>query len=338
MPWEPNYSHIYAEEEALREPFAQSVLKRLPKAKVVEIENYKQVFNRPAQDYHLQKQSPKLILAMKKDNFLYDGSAFVQNHQNPNFYYNALSLNCVYDCAYCYLQGMYNSANQVLFVNLEKYFRETDEAIKNRKDFSQPLYLCISYDTDLLGFESIAPYSQKWIEYAADKSDLLIELRTKSTNFAAIQNIPANPSTILAWSLSPETVAQKYEIKAPPLRSRVKAVKKVMQAGWKVRICIDPILPVSDWKEVYQDFVESISELLSEENLVDIHIGVFRMNSGYFQNIRKRRPPNELYYRNWEHKDGAVTHSIGEREALTGHVFKLLSDHVSSDQIQVWET
>ena len=338
MSLEPNYSHIYAEDEALQEPFAQSILERLPKATVVEIQNYKQVFSRPAQDYHLQKQSPKLILAMKKDNFLYDGSAFVQNHQNPNFYYNALSLNCVYDCSYCYLQGMYNSANQVLFVNLEEYFQQTDEAIKERKDLNQPLYLCISYDTDLLGFESIAPFSQKWINYAADKPDLLIELRTKSANFAAIQNIPANPSTILAWSLSPDMVAQKYEIKAPPLRSRVKALKKAMEAGWKVRICIDPILPIPDWEKTYQEFVESISGLLSHKSLLDVHIGVFRMNSGYFQNIRKRRPPNDLYYRNWEHKDGAVTHSEDERTALVGHVNKLLLDHTLADKIHVWET
>jgi len=338
MPWEPKYSHVYIEKEALEEEMTKDILQKLPKAKVVEIENYKQVFNRPAQDYHLQKQSPKLILAVKKDNFLYDGSAFVQNHQNPNFYYNALSLNCVYDCAYCYLQGMYNSANQVLFVNLEEYFRCTDAAIENRKDPSQPLYLCISYDTDLLGFESIAPYSRKWIEYAAEKPDLLIELRTKSANFAAIQDLPANPSTILAWSLSPEVVAQKYELKTPPLRARVKALKKAMEAGWKVRICIDPILPVADWKMVYQEFLDSISECLSHDNLFDIHLGVFRMNSGYFQNIRKRRPSQDLFYRNWEHKDGSVTHAEGERKALTDYVSELLKGHVTAEKIQVWES
>ncbi len=306
MPWEPKYSHVYIEKEALEEEMTKDILQKLPKAKVVEIENYKQVFNRPAQDYHLQKQSPKLIL--------------------------------VYDCAYCYLQGMYNSANQVLFVNLEEYFRSTDAAIENRKEPTQPLYLCISYDTDLLGFESIAPYSRKWIEYAAEKPDVLIELRTKSANFAAIQDLPANPSTILAWSLSPEVVAQKYELKTPPLRARVKALKKAMEAGWKVRICIDPILPVTDWESVYQEFVDSISELLSNNNLLDIHLGVFRMNSGYFQNIRKRRPPQDLFYRNWEHKDGSVTHAEEERKALTDYVSEVLKGHVPSEMIQVWES
>jgi len=338
MPWEPNYSHLYIEQEALDKPFTKDIRQRLPKAKIVEIENYKQVFNRPAQNYHLQKQSPKLILAVKKDNFLYDGSAFVQNHQNPNFYYNALSLNCVYDCAYCYLQGMYNSANQALFVNLEEYFQSTDAAIQNRKDPSQPLYLCISYDTDLLGFESIAPYSRKWIGYAAEKPDLLIELRTKSANFSAIQDLPANPSTILAWSLSPEIVAKNYEIKAPSPKARIKALQKAVEAGWKVRICIDPILPVPDWQKVYREFVGTLAELLSSNTLLDIHLGVFRMNSSYFQNIRKRRQPKDLFYRNWEHKDGAVTHTENEREALTNYVSELLKVHFPPEKIQVWES
>mgnify|MGYP006970641936 FL=1 len=28
-------------------------------------------------------------------------------------------MNCIYDCSYCYLKGMYPSGHMVLFVNIE---------------------------------------------------------------------------------------------------------------------------------------------------------------------------------------------------------------------------
>ena len=34
--------------------------------------------------------------------------------------------NCIYDCDYCYLQGMYPSANIVVFVNHEDFFDAVD--------------------------------------------------------------------------------------------------------------------------------------------------------------------------------------------------------------------
>jgi len=38
-------------------------------------------------------------------------------------------LNCVYDCEYCYLQGMYPSANIVVFVNFEDFTNAADEKL-----------------------------------------------------------------------------------------------------------------------------------------------------------------------------------------------------------------
>ena len=34
-----------------------------------------------------------------------------------NYYFSHM-LNCIYDCKYCFLQGMFNSANFVIFTNL----------------------------------------------------------------------------------------------------------------------------------------------------------------------------------------------------------------------------
>ena len=134
---------------------------------------------------------------------------------------------------------MYSSANQVCFVNLDDYFDATNLAIRKRPSKDYPLYLCISYDTDLLAFESVAPYCREWIRFCASKEgELDVEIRTKSANFAQLSKLKPQANVILAWSLSPDSICETYEHKTPPLRSRIKSLTEAVNKGWRVRICI----------------------------------------------------------------------------------------------------
>ncbi len=184
-----NFSHLYIEKAAEKYPLTETLLRRFPKAERVTINNYKNVFARPGQHFQNQKRGMKLILAVKKSNLIYPGSSNAQDFGYPNFHYNALILNCIYNCDYCYLQGMYPSANIVVFVNLEDFFSATDDAIDQRAHPDTPLYLAISYDTDLLAFESFVPYCHEWISYSEKKDNLLVEIRTKSANYRAFSDL-----------------------------------------------------------------------------------------------------------------------------------------------------
>ena len=83
-------------------------------------------------------------------------------------------MNCIYDCSYCYLKGMYPSGHMVLFVNIEDYLEELDHILK-----TQNMYVCISYDADLLAMEAVTGYVRLWSAYAAKHENLKLEIRTK---------------------------------------------------------------------------------------------------------------------------------------------------------------
>ena len=88
----PSFSHIYIEKQALEYPDAKEVLKKFSKCRVIEIDDYNAIFSRSNQHFQTQKKSIKLILAVKKDQFIYDGSNYAPNFGLPNFYYNTLIL------------------------------------------------------------------------------------------------------------------------------------------------------------------------------------------------------------------------------------------------------
>ena len=93
------FSHVYIEEEILNDNRTKTIIKKLPNSKIILISNYKEVFNPSFQSFQVQKKSIKLILAKKRDNFLYKGSTLAPNFGYKNFYYNILVQNCPFNCA-----------------------------------------------------------------------------------------------------------------------------------------------------------------------------------------------------------------------------------------------
>ncbi len=334
--WLSNFSHLYVERAAFDYSFAQSIINRFPRARIVAIDDYKSIFARPRQHFQIQKRSMKLILAVKKDRFLYPGSGHSQHFNLDNFYYNTLMFNCVYNCDYCYLQGMYPSANVVAFVNTPDYFEATRQAIAERSNIHQPLYVCISYDTDLLAFESITPYCRAWIEFAQEQPDLLIEIRTKSTAYRAIRDLKATDRVILAWTLSPQAVIDRYEKGTPPLRQRLQAVQTAIDDGWAVRLCFDPVLAVKGWQAAYGHLIEETFGYIDPAAVRDVTVGVFRMTKSYFDRIKGQRQDTDVIYNDYELEDKTITYPAAQRQEITDFMGGRLRSCLPEERIAVW--
>ncbi len=84
-----------------------------------------------------------------------------QDFGNEHFYYCSTMMNCMFDCSYCYLKGMYPSGHMVIFVNLEDYFEKLEEMLAKSE-----IYLCVSYDADLLAMDSLTGYASAWADFA----------------------------------------------------------------------------------------------------------------------------------------------------------------------------
>lgn len=299
-------------------------------AKIIEIDHYKDIFSRGHQNYTMQKQSPKCILALKKDPLIYEGAEVCEDFGNQHFYYTSTMMNCIYDCEYCYLQGMYNTGNIVIFVNIEDVFQEVERLLAKH-----PVYLCISYDTDILAFENVIGYGRQWINFAKNHKNLTIELRTKSANFNAIKDIPPQKNVILAWTLSPEKIVKDYENKTPSTMERLLNIKKAMEHGWKVRLCLDPILYIKDWEKIYEEFIDTTFRILPSEEIYDISIGVFRVPKDYLKKMRKQRLNSTLLNYPFETNEGISSYKEELSQKMLSYVYDLIKKHVTENKIYI---
>lgn len=275
------FSHIYVEEEAFQYETTIHIMKKFPSAKIIKIKHYKDVFCRKHQDFRAQKRTPVLILAVNQEKNVYKGARVCQDFGNEHFYYCSNIKNCIYDCEYCYLQGMYPSANIVIFVNLENIFMEVDMLLKEH-----PVYLCISYDTDLLALDRITGFLKKWADYASNRNNLTIEVRTKS---GILVKEPVEISNfIFAWTMSPELMIKKYEAGTASLDNRIKAANHVIKRGGKIHLCFDPIIYCDDFERIYGDMFQKIFGNIDTAKVDGVSLGTFRISKSYMKNMRKQ--------------------------------------------------
>jgi len=310
---------VYIEERAMEHPAASYILSKLKNKTIIPVKHYKDVFS-PRQDFYIQKNSPKLILAVKSGNFFYPGSQMCLNYGYDDFYYTTQIMNCLYNCDYCYLQGLYTSANIVAFVNIKDTFREIKKFFYGRK----PL-LCVSYDADILALENITGFVREWIRFASENKNITLEIRTKSANFDSVADMEPLCNVILAWTLSPEIYIKEYEKGAPGLAARLKSIDSAVRAGWKVRLCFDPLIYGPGCADIYKNFIRNVFIKIPSDKILDICAGPFRAPRNLLK-IMEKQNPSIIYSYPFDLNKNVCTYAEEHVNELYGAVSSQLPD------------
>ena len=321
------FTHVYVEERAREYPLTSELLGRLNGANVIDIKHYKDVFDRKRQNAVLQRDHKALIIAVRDGNRIFRGAPVCQSMGQKNFYYASSMMNCPFDCEYCYLKGMYPSAFMVVFVNLEDYASDVEEKLKEG-----PMYVCASYDTDLLAMNALTGHAGFWREMARTHEDLLVELRTK----AAVDIAGDISNVIYAFTLSPEEVVSRYERFTAPVGARINAAAKALENGAKVRLCFDPVIKIPGWKNAYKNLVDEASRAIDLGSLTDVSVGTFRISSDYLNKMRRSYPDSEVAWYPYVIKDGVAQYEPDTDQEMQSYVCGLLENHIGREKIFTW--
>ena len=277
--------YLYVEETLLNHPKTHLIQQKTG-ANVISINRYGEVFNRHGSHFRLQKKSSALILAEKKGKLVYDIPPAYSIGAKHNYYFSHL-LNCPFDCRYCFLQGMYRSSNYVLFLNYEDFGVEIDQKSGNEKAtfFS-------GYDGDSLAFESYSGFLDFFLPFFKQRTHIELELRTKSCNIQKLLNQDPIPNVVIAFTLSPEKIAKSFELKAPTLKRRLKAIHDLQEKGWQIGLRFDPLIYVENYQDHYGPFFEEVLSLV--KNPHSITLGAFRLPVSTFKEMERVSPKEPL--------------------------------------------
>lgn len=322
------YRTLYIEEEARNWPLTQLVLARAEQCPVVHVRHYKDVFNRPRQSSRLQKQNPALILAVNRKPPIYQGPEICQNFGSGRFFYVSLLQNCPYDCSYCFLQGLYPSGDILAFVNVDDYLSGLSQLADGGS-----AYIALSHDADLLAMHQQLPYLDLMHSFIISHPDLLFEVRSKSASALFFTQQAAVNNLVFAFSLAPQSVIDRYELKTPSLKARLNAATRAISQGHPVRLCFDPIFCDQDSDKIYNEFFKQVFTTLDPAKIRDISYGFFRLPKDIYRRIIKRRPDAPFLAADLQETDGRISLPARRQAECRALHINMLQKWLSNEQI-----
>lgn len=254
---------IYIEKQALEYEQTKKIIERFKSASIIFIDNYKNIFDK---DYTNLDSKKALIIAKLNSNAVSEAPAWY-GHTKSAFFFKT-SLNCIFDCDYCYLKWAFKNENMVVFVNYDDIKKQIKDKIKTL-DWNETHWFYSSDYSDILGMDVLSNFSSEFVQFFEQFDNVKMEIRTKSANIKPLLDlwfIPKN--TEIAFSLNPQILIDKYEKWTSSLYARVESINKLLSLWFKVWIRFLPLLPVKNYEEIYADFVDYVRENI---NMCDIN-------------------------------------------------------------------
>ena len=191
-----------------------------------------------------------------------------KGHNNcPRFYYVRDGFGCIFNCDYCYLRrfGNLHPEGAEFDPNFETLYAEVLQWMTRSGD----LALLLGEVTDAWGWAHIAAILKRNLHliemFRGQQAHTLITLTKDSHVMQRLAGITPTERVVLSWSLNPPAVAALYEMGAKQAEARIADAARARDTGWRVRVRIDPMIPVPGWKAYYEELARIVLHQIRPE-------------------------------------------------------------------------
>ncbi len=178
----------------------------------------------------------------------------------PHFLELKWAYGCPFDCSWCYLKGTFRFRPEGIkpaYKPLEKVKLHVETFLLQEVKIPEILNTGEIADS-LMGENGGCPFSKFIITLFENQNRHKVLFVTKSTNVKNLLGMASPRQVIVSFSFNAKGVAERWEKKAPPVEKRIEAAKKLSDAGYEVRIRMDPMVPVENWEKYYIELIDEI--------------------------------------------------------------------------------
>lgn len=195
-------------------------------------------------------------------------SSFIRPFDGPaaglvcnRFYQFILSNGCPFDCRYCYLRlTLGRNKGPVLFTNrwaeVERQLEKIPAGVFSTGELADSLAVP-------------PPLLKPALEYFRRQRDKFLFLTTKSSNIKVLLEMRPTPQVWISFSLNAVKTWELFERNTPHPEERLAAARRLKEAGWRVRVRIDPVIPEVGLGH-YREIARQVSALAPERVTVGV--------------------------------------------------------------------
>lgn len=282
---------LYIEQQAKQYPQTEHIISKFPYAQIVWIKHYKNLFDKnisyETQDCLIVARLTGKALLPVPESYGYGAHAYFLRTQ----------LNCVFNCAYCYLKGAFRNDFPVYFVNYDEIKIQITEEINRVREtgYHDTIWMYPSNRTDLVWSEHVGSFHQQFVPFFETLDKVMIESRTKSTMIKPLLNLWIVPQhTEIAFSLNAQEIIDQFERATPSLEKRITACNQLLDAWRKVGLRLMPLIPVENYKKIYEHFLWQICDQIAVDRCSSLFFGWFLLTANDLKQMQKKSPESTL--------------------------------------------
>lgn len=299
---------IYYEKEIIEYPLGQQLMEQYKDIPKIIIENHNNIEEmRKKQNSEFPEMKRNLIIGVRKTH------KFVENHKTSDYLVPYTSSGCTAMCMYCYLVCNYNKCAYLrLFVNREQML---EKIIRTAQKSEKQLTFEIGSNSDLVLENTITGNLVWTIENFAKTEKGFLTFPTKFDMVDDILPLQHNGKIIIRMSVNPEEIINKVEFGTSRLKGRIEAINKLAEAGYKIGILIAPVILVENWKKLYTELIQELSQTLSAQAKKEAFFEIIFMTYSYVHTrINEEAFPNAINLYDKEKMTGRGRGKYGYKE------------------------
>ena len=147
---------------------------------------------------------------------------------------------------------------------------------------------------DSLVLEEPTGWAERLVHDVAGRSNAVLELKTKTALVEPLLGLDHGGRTVVAWSLNPEGIIRREELKTVGLEERLEAAARVQAAGYLVAFHFDPLIHYPGWEADYRDLVAWLAQAVDSRRVAWVSLGSLRFLPGLKTVIKARFPKSRL--------------------------------------------
>ena len=283
---------IFVERSVQDLPFTRELLSRLSSAPVQMVDDAQEAVN-DLMDFPepMTEGKRSLLVARQRGPFI-KRCPGTKNYICCGYRIINAAANCNLDCTYCILQSYLTIPPVVVYANTEDLIAQLDRCLSSGQDHFYRLGT--GELTDSLSLDPLFHHARLLVPYFANKTNTILELKTKTTNVEDLIALEHGRRTVVSWSLNTEPIARSEERDAPPIKARLQAAGRCYEAGYRIGFHFDPLIEYPGWEEDYSQVVEGIFQYVGPEAIAWISLGALRYRPDLDEIIRQRHPESEI--------------------------------------------
>ena len=311
---------IYLEKKVKYNIISKHILSKYTNYEIILIDNYKNIF-----DKSFSWEVKKSIIIAWVNNAILEAPKWYWH--NWKWYFLKNSLNCVYECKYCYLKWAFKNNTQVFFVNYDDMKSQILDILKNNPPID-PIWFYTSDYSDNLATDNLTLFTNEFIPFFDKLNNVKAEIRTKSVNIWNLLKLKPSNNIEIAFSLNPSEVIEKYELKTPLLDARIKAINTLIQEWWQVWIRFLPLLEIENYTQIYENFLKYIITKIDFSKISSVFIWGLLYTKSDYNKMLKVEPYLDLLYKLEDSKDGFIR----EKSKVRDYFYNLFDKYIKEQK------